>query len=81
MQAEGKVVLAVFHDGCFHHFLSLASLFCSWHYVHDQLQSGLNLVHLQRFTRDPHCILSCLIALWRCGRERENCVRREKESD
>jgi hypothetical protein len=36
-------------------------------------------VHFQRCTRDPHCILSCLMACLRCGRERENCVGREQE--
>jgi hypothetical protein len=55
--------------------------FSSWHYVRDQLQIGLNLVHFQRSTRDPHYILSCLTVLLRGGRERENCVRREKERD
>ena len=47
------------------------------HYTCDQRQCGLNLVHFQRSTRDPHCILSCLVAHLRCGRERENCVWRE----
>jgi hypothetical protein len=39
-----------------------------------QSHIGLDLVHFQRSTRDPHCILSCLTAYLRCGRERENCL-------
>jgi hypothetical protein len=53
---EGKVVSVVFCDRHFQHFLSLASVFSSWHYVHYQLQIRPNLVHFQRSTRDPYCI-------------------------
>ena len=68
----------VFCDRHFQHFLSLASLFSSWCYICNQQQIRLDLVHFQRSTRDPHCILSCLMVHLRCGRERENCVRREE---
>jgi hypothetical protein len=58
-------------------FFLLMSLFFLACYTCDQRQCRLNLVHFQRSTRDPHCILSCLMAHLRCGRERENCVWRE----
>jgi hypothetical protein len=56
-------------------FLLLCSFWC--YYSHNQQQGRFDLMHFQRSTRDPHCILSCLTAHLRCGRERENCVRRE----
>jgi hypothetical protein len=39
------------------------SISCFWRNIRDQLQIGLHLVRFQRSTRDPFCILSCLIAL------------------
>jgi hypothetical protein len=79
MQMERKVVSVVFCDRHFQHFLSPASVFSSWHYVHYQLQIRLNLVHFQRSTRDTYCILSSLVALLSYRREKENGVKREKE--
>jgi hypothetical protein len=36
---------------------------CFWRNIRDQLQIGLHLVRFQKSTRDPFCILTCMIAL------------------